>query len=221
MGWLFYTDPSRVRRYAGEKAEITRLTSHETEQASYTPLQLSKVGSTWYAAIHCAPNPGNVLGADTYVTDPDGSFTFAAIFHIRYDRGCFGYKDMDETAGPNEARAPITLLDRLSPLVDPSGYAADWRQRCRDWAEIPRYHDGDVIALGRPIPLTDGTVIQAVRKESYRHRGKTHAVYVDVETGAHWRLKRAHFAGSRLKTSALSAGTGILAEFAARQARRS
>lgn len=217
MGWLFYTDPSRVRGYAGEKAEITRLTTHASDQAIYEPLQLSKVGSTWYAAIRCAPMPGNVLGADTYVTDPDGSFTFAAIFLIRYDRGCFGYKDMDETAGPNESRAPITLLDRLSPLCDPTGYAAAWRQRCRNWAAIPSYRDGDVIELGTPIKLTDGSVIRSVRKESTCHRGKTHVVYVDVETGARWRLKRAHLAGSKLKSWALSAGTEILAEFAARQ----
>lgn len=217
MGWLFYTDPSRVHGYAGEKAEITRLTTHESDQATYEPLQFSKVGSTWYAAIRCAPKPGNVLAADTYETDPDGSFTFAAIFLIRYDRGCFGYKDMDETAGPNEARAPATLLDKLSPMRDPAGYAAAWRQRRWDWAAIPSYKDGDVIELGTPIKLTDGGSIRTVCRESYRHRGKTHAVYVDVETGAHWRLKRAHLAGSTLKSSALSAGTDILAEFAARQ----
>ena len=61
----------------------------------------------------------------------------------RYDDGSWGYKDIEESAGPNESRAPLGLIELLSNLKDPDSYAQDWRQRCRDWASIPDYQEGD------------------------------------------------------------------------------
>ena len=126
MGWLFYTD-GRVQNYADEKAEIARLcTSHgDTRKAEL--VKACKVGSTWYAAAKVTNLDGTPVEDTTYVTDADGSITFGAVFLTRYDDGCWGYKDIEESAGPVESRAPLSLLALLSELKDPDSYAQAWR----------------------------------------------------------------------------------------------
>lgn len=224
MGWMFYTDPSRVRGHAGEKDEITRLTTHKTEDVEYRPLQISKVGSTWYGAVEKRPLNGKPIAQIHYVPRDDGSFVFAVIVLVRYDQGCFGYKDMDETMGPCEARAPISLLKKLSPLVAPEDdedtrhWAHKWRAKCEAYSQIPTYNVGDTIELGTPIELSNGSLLKTVRKDSYRYRGKNRSYYVDVDGGGHYRLVKRHLVGSTLKSAAAPTGTSILAEFNARQA---
>ena len=217
MGWMFYTDPAKVAGYAGEKDEITRLTTHVTETCQYRPLQISKVGSTWYAAVERRPRDGKSCDQTTYQTAADGSYVFAVVVLVRYHDHCFGYKDMDETMGPNEARAPITLIRKLSPIVDPESYAHAWRHRCTEFANIPTYAAGDIIDLGTPIKLTDGSEITTVKKKSYFDKGKNRTAYVDTATGQTWRLKREHLAGSTLRERDIHAATDVLAEFARRQ----
>lgn len=122
MGWLFYTD-RRVKSYADEKAEITRLCTFDTDRRKTTLIKASKVGSTWYAAARVTALDGTPIHDRTYMTDACGSITFGAVFLTRYDDGCWGYKDMEESAGPVEARAPLSLLNTLSDLRDPDSYA--------------------------------------------------------------------------------------------------
>lgn len=126
MGWLFYTD-RRVQTYADEKAEITRLCTFEGESRRTELVKACKVGSTWYAAARVTNRDCTPVEDATYVTDPDGSITFGAVFLTRYDDGCWGYKDMEESAGPNESRAPLSLLSLLSELNNPESYAHAWR----------------------------------------------------------------------------------------------
>ncbi len=118
MGWLFYTD-RRVQTYADEKAEIARLCTFEGERRKTELVKACKVGSTWYAAAKVTSIDGSPVEDATYVTDADGSITFGAVFLTRYDDGCWGYKDMEESAGPVESRAPLSLLALLSELKDP------------------------------------------------------------------------------------------------------
>ena len=223
MGWSFYCDPSRVRNYAEEKAEIGRICSHENDDMKNEPLQLSKVGSTWYAAVKKIPKGKNALGDTQYVHNEDGSYVFAAVLLVSYQEGCFGYKAMEETMGPVEARAPMSLIKKLSPLQKPKDeddsrfWAKRWRAKCQAWADLPNYKTGDVIALGAPIELTDGTKIKTVRKDTYYYRGRNMPVYVDVDTGQKWRLTRAQLMGSRLDQPAIAQGSSVLAEFAARK----
>ena len=115
MGWLFYTD-RRVQTYADEKAEITRLCTFEGDTRKTELVKACKVDSTWYAAARVTNIDGTPVEDATYVTDADGSVT-------RYDDGCWGYKDMEESAGPVESRAPLSLLALLSDLKDPDGIA--------------------------------------------------------------------------------------------------
>ncbi|WP_121068271.1 DUF6927 domain-containing protein [Chachezhania antarctica] len=170
MGWLFYTD-GRVQTYADEKAEIARLCTFEGERRKTELVKACKVGSTWYAAAKVTNIDGTPVEDTTYVTDADGSITFAAVFLTRYDDGCWGYKDMEESAGPVESRAPLSLLALLSELKDPDSYAHAWRQRCQDWAAIPDYEEGDKIKLATPVTLTDGSTCQIVTATHYR-RGR-------------------------------------------------
>ncbi|MBI0477054.1 hypothetical protein D9601_17030 [Sphingomonas sp. MA1305] len=68
----------------------------------------------------------------------------------------FGYKDMDETCGPNEAACPPRILALLSPTDN--AYALAWRERCRVRAERAkrRLEEGMRIRLARPVTFTDG-----------------------------------------------------------------
>ena len=223
MGWLFYTDPSRVQGHAGEKAEITRLTTQKTDDVEYRPLQISKVGSTWYGAVEKRPLNGKPIEQMHYAPRDDGSFVFAVIVLVRYDKGCFGYKDMDETMGPGEACAPMSLIKKLSPLVAPEDdedtrhWAHKWRARCQAFANIPSYIVGDTIELGTPIELSNGRFINTVRKDRYRYRGKNRSYYVDVDAGGRYRLVKRHLVGSTLKSAAATATSSVLEEFAARK----
>lgn len=57
----------------------------------------------------------------------------ALIQHCPKSYWNFGYKLMDETVGPVEAKCPASVLDRLTPTS--SGYALEWRERCRKHLE--------------------------------------------------------------------------------------
>mgnify|MGYP003638096343 CR=1 FL=1 len=216
MGWLFYTD-QRVQTYADEKAEITRLCTFETDTRRTTLLKASKAGSTWYAAAKVESIVQAPLDDRTYVIDKDGSFTFGAVFLTRYDDGCWGYKDMEESAGPCESRAPLSILNLLSELKDPDSYAHAWRQRCRDWAAIPDYAEGDKIMLASPVTLSDGSTCQVVTATHYRRGRQKRRCYRIEETGSLVRLSKASLAGSKLISREIAEGSVVLAEFFAGQ----
>ncbi len=212
MGWLFYTD-RRIKSYADEKAEITRLCTFETDIRKTELLKACKVGSTWYVAAKVTNADGSPVEDATYVTDEDGSITFGAVFLTRYDDGCWGYKDMEESAGPVESRAPLSLLALLSELKDPESYAHAWRRRCRDWAAIPDYEEGDRIKLAAPVTLTDGSTCQIVTVTHYRRGRQKRRCYRIEDTSGLVRLSKASLTGSVL----LGAASPVLAEFLAGQ----
>jgi len=214
MGWLFYTD-RRVQTYADEKAEITRLCTFDGDTRKTELVKACKVGSTWYAAARVINLDGTPVEDATYVTDADGSVTFGAVFLTRYDDGCWGYKDMEESAGPVESRAPLSLLALLSELKDPDSYAHAWRQRCQDWAAIPDYEEGDKIKLAAPVTLTDGSTCQIVTATHYKRGRQKRRCYRIEETGGLVRLSKASLAGSELLSSAKGAASPVLAEFLA------
>ena len=216
MGWLFYTD-GRVQTYADEKAEIARLCTFEGERRKTELVKACKVASTWYAAARVTNLDGTAVEDATYMTDADGSITFGAVFLTRYDDGCWGYKDMEESAGPVESRAPLSLLALLSELKDPDSYAHAWRQRCQNWAAIPDYAEGDKIRLAAPVMLSDGSTCQIVTATHYRRGRQKRRCYRIEETGALVRLSKATLAGSELLSSAKGAASPVLAEFMAGQ----
>jgi len=212
MGWLFYND-RRISTYAEEKAEIARICTNSHDTLEQRPIQMSKVGSTWYVAVRSTPVGDHKFDEKTYVLDADGSYVFGAVFLVRYDDGCFGYKDMDETMGPAMAQAPLGLLAKLSELVDPDCYAHRWREDCRKWAAIPKYEVGDIIKLAKPVNLTDGTTVETVECTTYRRGRRNMRCYRDVVTKTLCRLSKPCFMGSTLVKSEQVAATSVLEEF--------
>lgn len=215
MGWLFYTD-RRVNSYADERAEIARLCTFQTDLRKTVLVKASKVGSVWYAAAKVTNLDGSPIEDTTYVTDDDGSITFAGVFLTRYDDGCWGYKDVEESAGPVESRAPLSILALLSDLKDPESYAHAWRQRCHDWDAIPDYQEGDKIRLAAPVTLTDGSTCQIITATHYRRGRQRRRCYRIHETGGLVRLSKATLAGSQLIRSAKGDASPILAEYFAK-----
>jgi phosphoribosyl 1,2-cyclic phosphodiesterase len=122
---------------------------------------------------------------------------------------------MTESAGPTQSRAPLGILALLSDLKDPESYAHAWRQRCRDWAAIPDYEEGDKIKLASPVTLTDGSACQIVTLTHYRRGRQKRRCYRIDETGGLARLSKATLAGSKLLSSAKGAASPVLAEFLA------
>jgi len=139
------------------------------------------------------------------------------VFLTRMDDGCWGYKDMEESAGPCESRAPLSILNLLSELKDPDCYAHAWRQRSRDWAAIPDYAEGDKIKLVAPVTLSDGSICQIVTATHYKRGRQRRRCYRIEETGGLVRLSKASLAGSELISREIAEGSAVLAEFFAGQ----
>ena len=102
MGWLIYNQtPACIRD------EIARLCTWDNETGRGFPVLISRKGSVWYAAVRSEPATGRLVsGTDasgSFETDATGGYTFAAVFLTRREGASWGYKDMDETAGPVEA----------------------------------------------------------------------------------------------------------------------
>ena len=189
MGWLIYNyTPPCIRD------EIARLCTYIWEGGRKHPVLISRKGSVWYAAVRFEPAEGRLpTGLDatgSFETDATGGYTFAAVFLTTCQDGGWGYKDMDETMGPNVAEAPLKLIDLLSPTT--SEWARAWRQRCRDNAVRASrpLKPGDVIRLDEPLPFSDGTKRQTFRVSRERwpgaHRSTT--VFTCTETGMTCRI---------------------------------
>lgn len=193
MGWTFYANHNSPRTYAEEKAEIIRLFTPARDSAvTFEVLQASKVGSAWYVAVKIT---GREQGR--YVTGPDGSFVAAAVILTRRSDG-WGYKDMDEHAGPNESRAPVSLLAKLSPLTDTdlNDYARQWRDRCTAYAKRYKPEIGHRLKLANPVTLQNGSEIQTFDVMAYTYRGKRRRFYRSLENGCDYRLDAYHLAGA-------------------------
>lgn len=193
MGWSFYSEPGgpRARDHAAIKREIARLCTWENERGTGEPLQISRSGNVWFAAVECRPSDPNERES-YYTCDDDGAYRFCAVFLTRYDRG-WGYKDLTEAMGIGDARAPLSLISKLSPPNpdDPEHFAriTEWRQACAEHAARRRKtykpRDGDTVRLSEPLEFGDGIQRQrfTVRK-LYKIGRRTKWGYICADTGA-------------------------------------
>ncbi len=128
MGWLFYD-----RTPANIAAEIRRICTGDDGERSIAPVAISRVGTVWYVAVKASFATSDLAQASSlaraFTLQPDHSYTFGAVILTERDGVQWGYKDMDETMGPVESRAPVQILEMLSLTTHP--YANDWRNRCR------------------------------------------------------------------------------------------
>lgn len=119
-------------------------------------LESATIDSTFYAAVERIDKQG----VERKV--------FAVVILIRWepkarDRNNFGYKDMDETCGPCEARCPERILKLLTPTTSP--YAKDWRIRCQKWNTESQRNKallvaGNILHLDNPIRLLEDLQVQ-------------------------------------------------------------
>ncbi len=214
MGWLFYTD-GRVQTYADEKAEIARLCTFEGDRRKTELVKACKVGSTWYAAAKVTSIDGSPVEDTTYLTDADGSITFGLSSSPDTMTAAGATRIWRKALARTSRVPPPWLIERLSDLKDEGSYAQDWRQRCRDWASIPDYEEGDKIRLAAPpVTLTDGSTCQIVTATYYK-RGRQNA----AATASRKPVARAPVeglaCGSELLSSAKGDASPVLAEFLA------
>lgn len=94
----------------------------------------------------------------------------------------FGYKDMDETMGPNIDNCPAHVLCWLSKTDNTS--ALDWRARCQAKIDKPRLFDGAVIEFASEIRFTDGykgrSFTVAKDKNRLRFKADDSAAYYSI-----------------------------------------
>ena len=205
MGWTVYYRQNSPRTYAAEKAEILNLFSVTDAAAakgiSMDVLQASKVDSTWYVAVKVT---GRGDSAAPYVTDADGTYVAAAVILTSRKNGEWGYKDMTETMGPRESKAPATLLAKLSPLRDGDGngaFARRWRADCEEYANRVKPKHGDRIKLAEPVtfPRLKGQSVKVTEVECtyYMRRGKKLTCYRHPDVGL-LRLRPDHLRGATI-----------------------
>lgn len=113
-------------------------------------------------ASSCPQNRTYYAAAQVMV-DGIGKEVFAIVCKVMWNPKSksgehFGYKDMDESAGPCEDSCPGHILDLLTPTD--REHALDWRARCR--ANLARrarkIEDGDRIRLAQALTFSDGHV---------------------------------------------------------------
>ena len=153
MGWLYMPRCSM----AGHASP----TAYLDDQFTYTRDQDD--GSTRGLKVIASSCPGNRVyyAAAQVLANGIGGEIFAIVCLVRWNPNdkegmIFGYKDLDETMGPNEASCPETSLKLLTPTQNE--HALDWRKRCL--ANLQRrsrkLQDGDRIKLAAPMKFTDG-----------------------------------------------------------------
>lgn len=162
MGWIYY----HTHRTPKEECDDI------LNRGDNLVLKSSMVGSTYYAAVH------NQRTGDIW----------AAVFLTKRDKGEFGYKDMDETCGPVEAKCPVGILDLLTPPAN--NYAAEWRHRCREYHARPKLKPGQIIEFEHPIVFTDGTTLSRFQVTTYQTRSRNRTCFRSLENGGLYRIPR-------------------------------
>jgi hypothetical protein len=142
MGWLYMQS---LNGQSGPRQYLDAQFTYSRPELTSKVLRSALVGMrVYYAAI------------EHVLHEKNERIVFAAICLARYnprDREgyIFGYKDMDETVGPNESDCPEAILDLLTPTEYP--YAQAWRARCRENAAARR------ALLTKPAPRPGQTIV--------------------------------------------------------------
>ncbi|ATX65055.1 DUF6927 domain-containing protein [Roseinatronobacter bogoriensis] len=127
---------------------------------------------------------------EDYRPDDNGRVVFSAVFQTQQDHGGWGYRLDEETAGPEFARAPKSLIDQLSPTSSVS--ANRWRRTCIENSarRSRKLSDGDVIRLGHALEFNDGRARRHFKMILEKPPGYTRSrtVFQCIETGMTCRI---------------------------------
>jgi hypothetical protein len=184
MGWLYMQS---LKGYSGPRQYLDAQFTFTKPELTSKVLRSALVGMhVYYAAIEHIRHEKNER------------IIFAAVCLVRYnprDREgyIFGYKDMDETVGPNEANCPEAILDLLTPTEYP--YAQAWRTRCREnlaarrlLASKPSPRPGQTIVFDQALSFRDGRSFDRfeVVANSRSHRTM---LFRAMDTGGLYRIR--------------------------------
>jgi uncharacterized protein DUF6927 len=208
MGWTFM--PSQGR----DRVEIIRdLLDYETDAYAQKVIDHAVVGTTVYLLVARTPKAA-WEPSTSYVNDADGSFRWIAVVLTSKARDAydFGYKDMEESMGPVEARCPRRLIAAASPLRHPDlavegSYAARWRQKCLNQSAAKakckaELVHGATIRLSCILDFTDGYkgdrfVVEIVKRDG---RNRT---YFRAPNGGLYRIRNLDKIGYRVEAVAV------------------
>jgi hypothetical protein len=208
MGWTYM--PSRGR----DRAEIVRdQLNWENDTFTDKVLDLAVVGTTVYILV-CRTPKAAWEPSTTYVNEADGSFRWIAVFLTQKARDAydFGYKDLEESMGPVEARCPRRLIDNASPLRHPDpavegNYAARWRQKCLDGSTAKAKRKADLvpgasIRLSRVLNFSDGYKGDCFVVEIVKWRGRNRTCF-RAPNGGLYRISNLEKIGYRVEAVAV------------------
>jgi hypothetical protein len=147
MGWTSFTISTNRKTDEILRREFIH-DGHNNARTAWDVMDSATRGATWYAVLKR--------------TEPTGAiayFGFVCMTQRKTDRKTgtteFFYKDMDESCGPHAYDMPVRMLDFLDEHApNPPGYAAGWRQSCRDKhakrraTKAPDLKAGDVLKCG-------------------------------------------------------------------------
>lgn len=163
MGWLYMQS---LKGHYGPRQYLDAQFTFTRSELTSKVLRSAFVGMrVYYAAIEHIRHEKNER------------IVFAAVCLVRYnprDREgyIFGYKDMDETVGPNESDCPEGILDLLTPTEYP--YAQAWRARCQEnLARVVRLRANHRRARVRPSVRPATVVFQWLQARSLRSGGQS------------------------------------------------
>jgi hypothetical protein len=136
---------------------------------------------TKYTIIDCATVGRAVFYAAVRTNEGDEAgqvWAFVALISWTGGYYNFGYKDMDERMGPNEASCPTRVLDKLTELPgcekrphkqhDYCGLCAalEWRADCRKLADrrarAAKVKAGQVVKFARPVKFQSGAELDTL-----------------------------------------------------------
>jgi len=172
MGWTF---THRERGMSTEDFFRGEGLEHNGQQI----LKSAVVGNAFYAAIR---------NSDQATYRPGDVTCFVALISWTSGYHNFGYKDMDEFSGPNEAQCPARVLDLLSPIPECAHgdekpwcgdcAAREWRAACRASSErqiaARKIKAGTTVRFAKAVTFTDGTVettFQFIGRNTFRVPG--------------------------------------------------
>ena len=154
MGWLTFNKPSHISASDYFLKEYSWGDNHELLDIAIVNLR------TAYMALRIK-NENRVI---------------AFVYLLHYSKtgwDNFGYKDMSEFCGPNEASCPERIMKLLTPLneIEIGGFADEWRKRCIAKIEIRKkqikFKEGIIIKTKDPVLFNISTA-QYFKREGKR-----------------------------------------------------
>jgi hypothetical protein len=175
MGWYFTEGTSKQDIIKELIAD-----GRNSSGSEWRTIRHALKGNTLWSVIEATPPADLELPIQRYI----------ACFLLASRHGGWGYKDMDESMGPNEVSCPLTFL-HLVP--DPGGYATAWRKRVREYhreTEL-RKIKLESLALGQVVALVTGcrppeiSVASLKPLQGYGPNGRLYRVnpkHIDIST---------------------------------------